>query len=107
RMRITAQLVQAPSDRHLWAESYERDVADVLQLQNDVARAVGEQVNGKLTPQEQKRLSQSRAVNFEAYEAYLEGRYFFDKWSDVGFEKAVEYFQEAIRLDPKNALAYA
>jgi TolB-like protein/DNA-binding winged helix-turn-helix (wHTH) protein/Tfp pilus assembly protein PilF len=107
RMRITAQLVQAPSDRHLWAESYERDVADVLQLQNELAKAVAEEVKGKLTPQEQNRLSQFRPVNFEAYEAYLEGRYFLDKWTDQGFEKAAEYFQEAIRLDPKNALAYA
>jgi TolB-like protein/DNA-binding winged helix-turn-helix (wHTH) protein/Tfp pilus assembly protein PilF len=107
RMRITAQLVQAPSDRHLWAESYERDVSDVLQLQNELARAVAEEVKGKLTPQEQNRLSQFRPVNFEAYEAYLRGRYFMDKWTDEGFEKAAEYFQDAIRLDLKNALAYA
>jgi TolB-like protein/DNA-binding winged helix-turn-helix (wHTH) protein/Tfp pilus assembly protein PilF len=107
RVRVTAQLVQASSDRHLWAESYERDVSDVLQLQNELARAVAQEVEGKLTPQEQTRLSQVRPVNFEAYEAYLAGLYFMDKWSDEGFEKAAEYFQHAIELDPRNAAAYA
>ena len=107
RVRVTAQLVQAVSDRHLWANSYERDVSDVLRLQNELARAVAQEVEAKLTPHEQTRLAQFRPVNFEAYEAYLAGLYFLDKWSDEGFEKATDYFQRAIELDPKNAAAYA
>jgi TolB-like protein/DNA-binding winged helix-turn-helix (wHTH) protein/Tfp pilus assembly protein PilF len=107
RVRVTAQLVQAPSDRHLWAESYERDVSDILQLQNDLASAVAEKVNGKLTPLEQQQLTQVRPVHPEAYEDYLRGRYFGNLLSEDSLQRAKEYFERAIQKDPNYAPAYA
>ena len=81
---------------------------NILSLQDDVTRDIATEIAVKLTPQERERLSRNRPlVNPESYEAYLRGRYFMEKWEDEGFEKAAESFQEAIRLDPQNALAYA
>ena len=107
RVRVTAQLVQAPSDRHLWAESYERDVSDILQLQNELASAVAEKVNGKLTPLEQNQLTQVRPVHPEAYEDYLRGRYFANRLSEDSLQRAKENFERAIQKDPNYAPAYA
>jgi len=73
RVRITAQLIHAPTDHHLWAETYERDLGDVLRLQSEVAEAIAQQVRAQLTPQQQARLRSAHAVNPEAYEAYLRG----------------------------------
>ena len=107
RVRITAQLIQAVDDRHLWAETYERDLHNVLALQGEVARAITNEIQIKLTPQEHTRLSSARRVNPEAYEAYLKGRYYLVKWTDEGSKLAIEYFQQAINKDPKCAVAYA
>jgi TolB-like protein len=107
RVRITAQLVDARSDRHLWAETYERDLQDVLALQGEVARAVARAVQVTLTPQQEARLMSTRPVNAEAYDAYLMGRYFWNKRTADGFQKATEYFQKAIGKDPRYAAAYA
>ena len=107
RVRITAQLIHAPSDRHLWAESYERDLRDVLALQGDVAQAIAEQIRIELTPQERTRLASARPVNPESYQLYLMGRYHAGKATFEGFSKGVEYFEQAIEKDPGNALAYA
>jgi TolB-like protein len=107
RVRITAQLIDARSDRHLWAETYERDLDDVLALQGEIARAVASAVQVTLTPQEQRHLASTRSVNVEAYDAYLMGRYLWNKRTADGFEKAVEYFQTAIAIDPRYAAAYA
>ncbi len=107
RVRITAQLIDAASDRHLWAETYQREFNDVLALQRDVARAVATQVRNRLTPREQDRLAAARPVNPAAYEAYLRGRYHWNKRSLEGLEKSIEYFQQAIRADPEYALAHA
>jgi TolB-like protein/Tfp pilus assembly protein PilF len=108
RVRIDAQLIERATDRILWATSYERDMKNILSLQDDVTRDIATEIAVKLTPQERERLSKNRPlVNVVSYEAYLRGRYFMDKWEDEGFEKAAESFQEAIRLDPKNALANA
>jgi len=106
RVRITANLLQAATDRHLWAESYERDLRDTLALQSDVAQAIAHEIQVKLTPQEQTRLASARPVNPEAYQAYLKGRYYWNRWPD-GLERSVEYFQEAIKQDPRYAPAYA
>ncbi len=106
-MRIAAQLIQAATDRHLWAETYERDLQDVLALQSEVASAIAQEIKIKLTPHEQLRLASSRPVDREAYEAYLKGRYFWNRFTDVGMKKAVEYFQRAIEKDPHYAPAYA
>ena len=107
RVRITAQLVQAASERHLWAESYERDLRDVLALQDEVARDIANDIKIKLTPQEQARLASGRPVYPEAQEAYLRGRYEFSKWTEEGLKKSVEYFEQAIQKDPAYAQAWA
>ncbi len=107
QVRITAQLIRASTDTHLWADSYERDLRDVLALQDEVARTIANEIKVKLTPQEQARLKSARPVNPEAYQAYLKGRYFWNKRTAEGFKKAIEYFQQAIEKDPAHALAYA
>jgi eukaryotic-like serine/threonine-protein kinase len=107
RVRITAQLIYAPTDTHAWAESYERDLRDILALQDEVANAIADEVKIKLTPQERASLTSSRPVNPEAYEAYLKGRYYWSKRTGEGEQKGLEYFQQATALDPDYALAYA
>jgi TolB-like protein/tRNA A-37 threonylcarbamoyl transferase component Bud32 len=107
RVRITAQLIQAANDRHLWAESYDRDLRDVLALQSEVAQAIAREVQTTLTPQEKALLASARPVNPEAYELYLKGRYEWNKLSVEGLKRGLEYFQQAIKLDPSYALAYS
>jgi TolB-like protein/DNA-binding winged helix-turn-helix (wHTH) protein/Flp pilus assembly protein TadD len=107
RVRITAQLIQASDDRHLWAESYERKLLDVLALQEEVARTIADQIKVRLTPQEQAHLSNGRTVDPEAHELYLKGRFFWDKRSEEGLKKSIEYFQEAIEKEPTYASAYS
>jgi TolB-like protein/Tfp pilus assembly protein PilF len=107
RVRITAQLIHAPSDRHLWAESYERDLRDVLALEGDVAQAIAAQIRIEVSPEERTRLASARPVNPESYQLYLMGRYHAGKSTFEGFSKGIEYFQQAIEKDPGNALAYA
>ncbi len=107
KIRITAQLIHAPTEKHLWAESYERDLRDVLSLQNDVARSIAQQIRVQLTPQQQEQLSNSHPVTPAAHEAFLKGRYFASMLSPDGFEKAFHYFSQAIDIDPTYGLAYA
>jgi TolB-like protein len=106
RLRISAQLLHAPSDTHLWAESYDRDLRDVLALQSEVARAIANEVQVKLTPLDQARLAEVRRVNPEAFEANLKGRYHWNK-RPVELGEASRYFQQAIAKDPTYAAAYA
>ena len=107
RVRVTAQLIDAASDRHIWANSYDRDLRDVLALQADVARAVAQEIRVTLTPQEAAHLAAQRPVNREAHEAYLRGRYLLGKGSEHAVRQAIEYFDQAITLDPMYALPYA
>jgi TolB-like protein/Tfp pilus assembly protein PilF len=107
RVRITANLIQASPEKHLWADSFERDMRDVLALQDDVSRAIANGIQIRFTTQEQARLASARAVNPEAYEAYLEGRYFWEKLWPFGGQKASEYFELAIEKDPTWALPYS
>jgi len=107
RVRITANLLHAPTDRHLWAESYERDLRDVLSLQGEVARAIADEVRVKLTPDVQARLARAHPVDPEAYEAYLRGRYFWNKRTEDGYKKAIAYFEQALENDPGYAVAWA
>jgi TolB-like protein/DNA-binding winged helix-turn-helix (wHTH) protein/Tfp pilus assembly protein PilF len=107
RVRITAQLIAARTDKHLWADSYERELKDVLILQDDVARDVAKEIRVRVTPQVQARLSRSRPVNPEAYEAYLKGVYFWNKRDRAGLESAIEFFNRAIAADPGYAPPYA
>jgi TolB-like protein/DNA-binding winged helix-turn-helix (wHTH) protein/Flp pilus assembly protein TadD len=106
QVRITAQLIQAPADKHLWAKSYEGDVRGALALQRQVARAIAEEIRVKLTPHEQDALRSEKAVNADAYEAYLKGRYFWNKRTGDGLKTAVEYFKQAVEKDPNYAQAY-
>jgi adenylate cyclase len=107
KVRVTAQLIDARADKHLWAKSYERDSRDVLAMQDDIAKAIAHQVNVELTPDEQARLSSAPTVNPAAHDAYLKGRYFFSRPNDENLKKAIAQFQEAIRLDPGFAPAYS
>jgi len=107
RVRITLQLLGVNPERQLWSERYEQDVGSVLALQREVARAVAVQVRAKLTPKEHALLSKARAVDPQAYEAYLKGRYHWNKASAQGLLKARESYEEAIRRDPDFAPAHA
>jgi TolB-like protein/DNA-binding winged helix-turn-helix (wHTH) protein len=107
RVRITAQLIQVSDQTHLWAESYERDLRDILVLQRDVAAAIAQQIRLALSADTRARLAQQRPVNPEAHEAYLKGLYFWNKLSVPGLLKSREYFQQAIDKDPGYAQGYA
>ncbi len=107
QVRITAQLIEAATDRHLWAESYERDLQDVLVLQSEVARAIAGEIKVAVTPEETKRLASARPVNPEALGAYLKGRFYWNKRTRDGFKKGIDYFQQAVEKDQGYALAYA
>jgi tetratricopeptide (TPR) repeat protein len=109
RVRITAELVQVSTDRHLWAETYESPVGDILTLQAQVASAIVNQISVKLTPEDETRLANTGTarVDPEAYEDLLKGRYYWNKRSDEGLSKAIEYFESATKKDPNYALAYA
>jgi TolB-like protein/DNA-binding winged helix-turn-helix (wHTH) protein/Flp pilus assembly protein TadD len=107
KVRITAQLIQASNDRHLWADSYQRDLDDLLSVQDSVALEIARQVRIRLTSSEQHRLERHRSVNSAAYDAYLMGRYSLTTQSAQGIKKGLPAFQQAIALDPTYAPAYA
>ena len=107
KVRITAQLIDAPADRYLWAKSYERDSRDVLALQDEFASAIAREINVHLTSGEHRRLTSAPLVNPAAHDAYLEGRYFFSRPNDENLKKAIAQFEDAIRLDPNFARAYS
>lgn len=106
QVRITVQLIDAASDEHVWAENYQRDLVNVLNLQSNVARAIADQVKVSLTPYEDEQLSVARSVDPEAYELYLKGRFHWYRFTDTDLELALEYFQQSIDKDPTYALAY-
>jgi TolB-like protein len=106
RVRITAQLIRVPVERHIWAQSFEGDLRDTLVLQKSIARSIAEQVQASLNQHEQAALAHSKVVNAEAYEAYLKGRYFWNKRTGDGLKKAIEYFNLAIEKNPRYAEAY-
>ena len=118
RVRITAQLIYAPQDKNIWAQSYERDLHDVLTLQSTVASTIADAIRVQMTPTEQAQLKVSRPVNLAAHEAYLQGQYHLQKAADAQFRKgkgtlnatearrAEEYFRLAIRQDPDYAPPY-
>ncbi|MBZ5561928.1 MAG: tetratricopeptide repeat protein [Acidobacteriia bacterium] len=107
RVRVTANLLHAPTDRHLWAQTYESDLQDVMVLQGEVARAIANEIQTRVTPSEERRVASARPVNPEAHEAYLKGRYSSKLSTAEGLKKSVAYFQQAIEKDPGYALAYA
>ena len=108
RVRITAQLIDPMKETHLWAESYERDLRNVLALQSEVAQAIAREIKVKLTPQERAQLAKvQQPVEPEAYEAYLKGRYYWNRRNPEGLKRAVQYFEQAIEMDPTYAVGYA
>jgi TolB-like protein/DNA-binding winged helix-turn-helix (wHTH) protein/Tfp pilus assembly protein PilF len=110
QVRITAQLIHASSDQHIWAETYERDLGNVLRLQSDVAQAITQQVRAQLTPELKQQFSGARPVDPEAYDAYLKGRYYIynQDITDAGvLNQAKTNFEEAIRRDPNFSSAYS
>jgi len=107
QVRITAQLIYAPRDQHLWAEEYQRYVRDVLYLQREVARDIAEQVRVTLTPNERNRLATAGAVDPAAYESYLRGRSFWNQRSEASLLKAIDQFNKAIEVDGGYAPAYS
>jgi TolB-like protein/Tfp pilus assembly protein PilF len=108
RVRITAQLIRVSDESHLWAQSYERGLHDVLEVQAEVARAVAREIQIKLTPHEQRRLDpdKTRSINSQAHELYLRGRHFWYRRTEEGIRKSIECFEEALRYDPGFAAAY-
>jgi TolB-like protein/predicted Ser/Thr protein kinase len=107
RVRVTAQLINPKTEAQLWAQSYERDLRDILALQNDIVSAITREVKVRLTPQEETRLASARQVNPEAYDAYLKGQYEWHKFSRQGLDSALKYFELALEKDPEYAPAYA
>jgi TolB-like protein/DNA-binding winged helix-turn-helix (wHTH) protein/Tfp pilus assembly protein PilF len=109
RVRVTAQLVQAPTDQHLWAETYDRDLGDILKLQGEVADAIAQRVRAQLTPTQQALIRRAHQVNPDAYDAYLKGRlYFVNEFTKPdSLKKAQHYFEDSLQKDPNFALAYA
>jgi TolB-like protein/DNA-binding winged helix-turn-helix (wHTH) protein/Tfp pilus assembly protein PilF len=109
RVRVTAQLIHAPTDRHIWAQTYDRDLGDVLKLQGDVAYAIAQQVRAQIAPQQQVQLRLANSVNPAAYDAYLRGRLYLttEYTRPESLRKAQHDFEESIQKDPSFALAYA
>ncbi|HEX9913177.1 MAG TPA: serine/threonine-protein kinase, partial [candidate division Zixibacteria bacterium] len=105
-VRITAQLIKAEPEKHLWASDFTRKFKDILILQSEVAQAIAREIKITVTPEEQQKLATYRTVNPEAHELYLKGMYFVNKLSPADVEKGLKYFGEAIQKDPDYALAY-
>ncbi len=107
RVRVTAQLIDAASDKHLWSQSYEGELKDILALQNRVASAIADEIRIQVNPAESAALKTSKVVNPAAYESYLKGRYFWNKRTADGLRAALAYFNQAIEDDPAYAQAYS
>lgn len=107
RVRIMVQLIHASTDKHLWADQYDRELRGVLALHSEVAKAIAHEIQVTLTPEEQTRLTSAHTVNPEAHELYLRAKYHYFKYTKEELEKADEYFEQAIELDPNYAQAYA
>jgi len=107
RILVTVQLIEAATDRHLWSTNYDRDMSDFFKVQSEVAQVIATEVQVRLTPEEQARLSRARPVNREAAEAYLLGLHHLLQWSEEGYGRALSYFEKAIQIDPAYAPAYA
>jgi TolB-like protein/DNA-binding winged helix-turn-helix (wHTH) protein/Tfp pilus assembly protein PilF len=107
RVRVTAQLIRADTDEHIWAESYERDLQDVLNLQRELARQISREIKVTLQPLEEKQLAAPTTVNPQAHELYLRGRFFWNRRTREDLFKAADYFHQATEIDPSYAQAYA
>jgi eukaryotic-like serine/threonine-protein kinase len=107
KVKVNAELIQAASEKHLWGDSYERDLHDILALQGEIAHAIARKVLLELTPEDRARLEDSRRIDPEAYDAYVKGRYYWNKRSPADLKSAIEQFRRALDLEPTYAAAYA
>ena len=107
QVRITAQLIEASTDKHLWSQSYQGELRDTLALQSQVARAIADQIRINVNPKEQAALKNVKALNPQAYQSFLKGRFFWNKRTADGLKAALAYFNQAIEEDPKYAQAYS
>lgn len=107
RLRVTEQLVRARDATHLWAQSYDRDLGDLLRMQTEVANAVAIAISIHLTDAERTKLAKANSVNPAAYQAYLQGRFYWNARTREGLLKSIDYFHQALQLDPEDASAYA
>jgi TolB-like protein/DNA-binding winged helix-turn-helix (wHTH) protein/Flp pilus assembly protein TadD len=107
RVRISAQLIRVSDQTHLWARNYDREVKDLIEVQNDLGNAITEQVQAELTPQHRIELYKTHTVNPEAFDLYLKGRYYWNQRTPAGIKESIGYFQQATAKDPDFALAYA
>ena len=107
RVRIVAQLIDAESDRHLWAETYDRELTDIFAIQTDVALQIADALQAKLSPEEKRLIKKQPTDDVQAYQLYLMGRHCMVRWTQEGLEQALTYFDQAVARDPEYALAYA
>ena len=107
RVRITAQLIRVRDQSHLWAEDFERDLRDILGLQSEVARDIAQKIELNLTAEQHTRLASTRPIHLEAYDLYLQGRYFWNKRTEEGYRRAIRCFEKAVESDPSYAQSYA
>ena len=107
RVRVNVQLINALTDEHLWADTYDRKLTDIFAVESEIAQAVAQALQAKLTGSEKSSIAKKPTENPEAYELYLKGRFFWNKRTGVDLRKAIEYFNQAIAKDPNYALAYA
>jgi TolB-like protein/DNA-binding winged helix-turn-helix (wHTH) protein/Flp pilus assembly protein TadD len=107
KARVSAQLIRVSDQTHLWAENYNRDLNDLLEIESELGRTIAQQVQVNLTPQRQIALSKIRAVDPEAYDLYLRGRYYWNQRTPAGMKESIAYFEQAIAKDPNFALAYS
>ena len=107
KVRITAQLIDARTDVHLWSEIYDRDISDIFTIQSEVAQNVARELKATLTSEEKEHIKKNETENPEAYNFYLQGRFYLEKRTNEGFKKSIEYFEMAVAADPDYALAYA
>jgi tetratricopeptide (TPR) repeat protein len=106
-VRITAELVEGSTDQQLWSRTYDRELSDVLTMQGEVARAIADEVQAHLTPQEAVRLARAQKISPAAFDAYLLGRYYWDRFTEESLLKSIEYYEQAIKLYPDYAAAYS
>jgi TolB-like protein/Tfp pilus assembly protein PilF len=107
RVRITVQLIDAPNDKHLWSETYDRQLEDIFAVQSDIAKKIADSLRLRMLQEEKDKLTKGATGNMSAYTLYLKGRYYWNERKEVGIRKGIEYLQKAIQEDPSFALAYS
>ena len=107
QVRVNVQLIKAETDAHLWAETYDRKLTDIFGVESEIAKAIADTLQAKLTGSEKHAIAAQPTENTEAHEFYLKGRYFWNKRTGPDLRKAIDYFKQAIDMDPNYALAYA